>query len=112
MVKPLFNSHGWPSAYVHEDDVFRCDNQGVDRFLGRLEGNEVWRGVYVGEIVIGNRLLYREAEGREPRPVGKVPSAPGVPIQPWGMATCALPEGFRDVVLVDGKQPATDAGCF
>jgi hypothetical protein len=81
MIQHLFNSLGRPIAYVHEGNVSRYDNQVVDRFLGRLDGDELWRGVYVGEIVYGNRLLYREAESREPRPVGKVPSASGVPIR-------------------------------
>jgi hypothetical protein len=84
MLKHFFNSQGRPIAYVHDDCVFLYPN----RFLGRMDGDEVWHGVYVGEIVNGNRLLYREAEGREPRPAAKAIFAPGMPIQPWGVSAC------------------------
>jgi hypothetical protein len=99
----LFNSQGRPIAYIHEGNVFRYDGC----FLGRLDDNEVWHGTYVGGIVNGNRLLYREAEARESRPLGKLPLAPGMPYQPWGISPCPLPEGFRDVRIDGNPRDAT-----
>jgi hypothetical protein len=49
LLKHLFDSQGRAVAYVHEGGVFLYSN----RFVGRLDDNEVWHGTYVGEIVSG-----------------------------------------------------------
>jgi hypothetical protein len=102
MLKHLFNAWGRPVAYIYEDGVFLYSND----FVGRLDGNEIWHGKYVGKIVNGDRLLYREAVGREARPAGKAVFAPGVPIKPWGLAPCALPAPW----LIGGRRSPLGLG--
>jgi hypothetical protein len=61
-----FNLAGHPIAFAHQGKVY--NQQGI--FIGRLQGNEVWKGDYVGELV--------SAQGKPP----PAPSAPGTPAPP------------------------------
>jgi hypothetical protein len=31
------------------------------------------------------------------RPLRETPFSPGMPYRPWGVSSCALPEGFKDL---------------
>jgi hypothetical protein len=93
MLKPLFNSRGRPIAYIHEGMLFKYDGQ----FLGWLEDGEVWNGFYIGELVEGDRLLFDKAKADGVRPLRETPFSPGMPYRPWGVPSCPLPSGFRDL---------------
>jgi hypothetical protein len=95
MLQPLFNSKGRPIAYINDDKLFKYDG----KFLGWLEDGEVWNGRYLGEIVGENRLLFQEAKDGTERPLLETPFSPGMPYPPWGVSSCALPEGFRDLKI-------------
>jgi hypothetical protein len=93
LLQPLFNSHGRPTAYIHEDKLFKYDGQ----FLGWLEDGEDWHGRYVGEIVGGERLFFRESKADSERPLRETPFALGMPYRPWGVTSCPLPNEFIDL---------------
>ena len=59
MAKWLYNSRGNRIAFINEDRVFSRSG----RFIGRLDGDEVWHGSYKGEIVKDNRFLYNTRKG-------------------------------------------------
>jgi hypothetical protein len=54
MAKWLYNSSGTPVAFIKDDKVFSKHGH----FVGRLDGDEVWHGHYIGEILRGDRFLY------------------------------------------------------
>jgi hypothetical protein len=90
----LFNSRGRPVAFRSGVDVFSPSGA----FLGRLEGDELWNGVYRGELVRGDRLVRSYAargDDRElppPRQPVQVPTSPA-----GGRGAIGLPAGFHDV---------------
>ena len=43
----LYDSSGTPVAFMRDDRVFSR----YGHFIGRLDGNEVWHGRYIGEIL-------------------------------------------------------------
>lgn len=62
-----YNLAGHPIAFAHQGKVYNPN--GI--FVGRLQGNEVWCGAYVGELV--------SPEGEPPPPPGQAgaPAAAG-----------------------------------
>jgi hypothetical protein len=60
MASWLFNSSGIPIAFVDGNNVFSA----VGEFVGRLDGNEVWNGGYIGEIVRDVYLLHKTQPSR------------------------------------------------
>jgi hypothetical protein len=95
MASWLYNSSGRPIAFVSDDKVF--SRSGL--FMGRLDGNEVWHGSYKGEIVKGDRFLYKTNKGSVIRGTPGVPGTPGIPGLPGAKGSIALPAGYRDVEI-------------
>jgi hypothetical protein len=93
----LFDSHGHPIAFVSGTNVFARSGA----FIGRLEGGEVWRGRYVGEIVRDSRLLYNTSKGSTVRGTPGTPGTPGMPGLPGSRGGIGMPGGYRDVDLDD-----------
>jgi hypothetical protein len=93
MARWLFSSTGCPRAFVHEDKVFLRSG----RFLGRLDGNEVWHGRYRGEIVRGDLLLYKKGKGGLSRGTQGTPARPGIPRTPANRPSRSLPGGYRNI---------------
>ena len=88
----LFNSSGKPVAFVVDDKVFVRGGP----FLGYLDGNEIWHGRYKGEIVSGNRLLYKTGKGSVIRGRLGTPGRPGTPGIPGSIGSVRV-SGYTDV---------------
>lgn len=97
MSRWLFDSSGKPIAFVHSENVFSHGGE----FIGRLDGDEVWRGQYKGEIVNVDRLLYRNSRGAITRGTPGTPGRPGIPGRPGPKAPIGIPFGYRDFDLDD-----------
>lgn len=95
MAKWLYNSSGSPIAFIVDDKVFSTSGS----FIGRLDGNEVWHGSYKGEIVNGNRFLYKTTKGAVIRGTPGTPGTPGIPGIPGSISPITLSMGYRDVAL-------------
>lgn len=89
----LYNSGGQPIAYVDGENVFSSSG----RFVGRLSGNEVWHGAYIGEIVNGDRLLRRTYSSTTIRGIPGIPGTPGIPGRPGNIGVIGIPGGYEDV---------------
>lgn len=97
MARWLYNSGGRPIAFISDDKVFLRSG----RFMGRLDGNEVWHGSYKGEIVGDDRLLYKVNKNVAIRGTPGLPGMPGIPGIPGSKGGIAPPAGYRDLD-VDG----------
>jgi hypothetical protein len=93
MAKWLFDSAGIPIAFINDGKVF----SGSGLFLGRLEGSEIWHGSYRGEIMEGDRLLYKINRSSITRGTPGTPGTPGIPGTPGSRGSISLPSGYRDV---------------
>ena len=93
----LYNSSGTPVAFVKGDTVFSKHGH----FIGRVDGNEVWHGRYIGEILRGNRFFHNTRKSSVIRGTPGVPGTPGIPGLPGMKGYIALPAGYRDVELKD-----------
>ena len=93
----LYNSSGTPVAFVEGDKVFSR----YGHFVGRVDGNEVWHGRYIGEILRGNRFLHNTRKSSVIRGTPGVPGTPGIPGLPGMKGYIAPPAGYRDVELED-----------
>jgi hypothetical protein len=91
----LYDSHGIPIVFISGDNVFTKGG----RFLGRLDNGEVWHGRYAGEIVRGDRLLYKSGKGSVTRGTPGTPGSPGIPGMPGSKGSISLPSGYSDVKL-------------
>src|SRR5438093_6404244 len=89
----LYNSSGYPIAFIDQDNVFSK----TGRFIGRLDGNEVWHGSYKGEIVLDDRFLYDVAKSSLTRSMSGIPGSPGIPGIPGSKGATGLPSNFQDV---------------
>lgn len=89
----LFDSRGAPVAFVNGDNVF--SDRG--RFLGKLDGEEVWNGRYVGEIRTGDRFLRRRSGKAVIRGRPGIPGTPGMPGRPGQRGAIGMPGGYEDV---------------
>lgn len=99
MARWLYSSRGEPIAFVHGEHVFSS----TGRHVGQIDGNEVWNGRYLGEIVRGDLFLRRRGTGKESvvRGRGGTPGSPGVPGRPGNRGSSGLPGNFEDVELQD-----------
>lgn len=95
MAQWLFDSSGTPIAFINGDKVFSESGS----FIGRLDGDEIWHGEYKGEIVKGDRLLYKTSKGSVIRGMPGTPGIPGIPGTPGSKGSIGLPGGYRDVDL-------------
>jgi hypothetical protein len=91
----LFNSRGHPVVFVDQGNVYTKSL----KFVGRLDGNEVWNTQYVGEIVKDNRFLYNIRKGMKVKPTHGLPTLPKVPRLPTTTAPIAMPSGYKDVEI-------------
>jgi hypothetical protein len=91
----LYNSRGTPIAFLSGENVFSR----TGRFVGRLDGNEVWNGRYQGEIVSGDTFLFRRGMSSVVRGKPGTPGTPGIPGTPGSRGGRGLPGGFDDVEL-------------
>lgn len=91
----LFNSRGHPVAFIDRDNVYTKSL----KYIGRLDGTEVWNTQYIGEIVNDNRLLYSIKKGMKIKPTHGLPALPKVPPLPTTTARIAMPSGYKDVEL-------------
>ena len=97
MAKWLYNSSGTPVAFIRDDKVFSKHG----RFVGRLDGDEVWHSRYIGEILRGDRFLYDTKKGSVIRGTPSIPGTPGIPGLPGLKGTIVPPVGYQDVELKD-----------
>ena len=91
----LYNSRGIPIAFISGDNVFSRNG----RFVGCLDAGEVWNGSYRGEIVSGDRFLFRRGKSSVIRGMPGIPGTPGIPGIPGTRGAQGLPGGFGDVEL-------------
>jgi hypothetical protein len=90
----LFDSHGRPVAFRVGANVFSPSGE----FLGRLESDELWNGVYRGELLRGDRLVRAFASRGDDRAPHPAPPRPEIPTPPAGCrGAIGLPAGYRDV---------------
>lgn len=95
----LFDSAGQPVAFLAANRVFSRSGQlvGDIRSYSTPDAREVWHNSYQGEIVHGNRLLYKEGklldQDRGPAKDSPPPSPPRIP-EP--VPPESLPPGWRD----------------
>lgn len=75
MTKWLFDSRGSGVAFISGGNVFTAEG----KFVGKLEGNEIWNGSYVGEVIQGERLARRRMP---PMGLHGLPALPGLPSLP------------------------------
>ena len=95
MARWLYSSRGEPIAFVHGEAVFSS----TGHFLGRFDGNEVWHGKYVGEVIDDDRFLRRRGKDNVNRGRGGTPGSPGVPGRPGNKGDHGLPGNYEDVEL-------------
>jgi len=95
MAKWFFDSNGTPIVFLRGNKVFSKSGD----YIGRLKGNEVWHGSYKGEIVKGNRFLYRTTKGSVVHSPPSTPAGTSTPSSPSSKPGIALPSGYRDVQL-------------
>jgi len=95
MARWLYDSAGRPVAFIKDNKVFSQSG----RFIGRLDGNEVWHGSYKGEIVRDDRFLYKTTKGLVIRGMPGTPGIPGIPGIPGAKSGISVPAGYRDVEL-------------
>lgn len=91
----LYSSAGTPVAFIRDDKVFSRSG----RFIGRLDGDEVWHGRYIGEIMRGDRFLRDTRKGSVIRGTPGVPGTPGIPGLPGVKGAITIPPGYQDVEL-------------
>ena len=91
----LYNSSGSPIAFISGDNVFSRSG----RFIGRLEGHEVWHGSYCGEIVMDDRFLCKTSRGSTIRGIPGIPGTPGIPGIPGQKGGIAIPAGYQDIEI-------------
>ncbi len=95
MTKWLFDSHGKPIAFLSLNHVFSPGG----KFLGNLDGMEVWKGKYIGQIYKEDRLLYKKGKGYSSKGVPPIPATPPTPTPPGNKTALILPSGYEDVKL-------------
>lgn len=93
MAEWLYSSRGEPIVFIKDSKVFTRNG----RFVGRLEGNEVWHGRYKGEILQNNRFLYNTSKGSIIKGTPGTPGSPGIPGIPGSRGSIGLPGGYRDI---------------
>jgi len=81
---------GQPVAFISGKNVFSRSG----RFVGLLDGKEVWHGSYKGEIVKQNRFLYNTTKGSVIRGTPGIPGSPGIPGIPGSKVPLAFLVGI------------------
>jgi hypothetical protein len=89
----LFNSTGTPIAFASGANVFSADG----KFLGKIDGNEVWNGTYVGEIADHDYLFRRTSRAGAARMTPMSPMTPMTPMTPMSRVGRSLPSGYEDI---------------
>lgn len=95
MSKWLYNSSGTPIAFISGNNVFLKSGT----FLGKLQGDEVWNGNYIGEIVKDDYLARKTSTSHASRVSLVTPASPVSPVQPVGRVGTSLPSGFEDIKI-------------
>jgi hypothetical protein len=95
MSKWLYDSHGTGVAFVFGSNVFTA----VGKFVGKLDGNEIWNSVYVGEIIAGDRIAHRCVSSPGLRGVPASPGLPGLPGLPSLRSVLLYPATHEDLDL-------------
>jgi len=90
MSRWLYNSHGEPIAFISGQNAFSR----TGKWLGQLEGDELWKGEYIGEIVNGDYLLARHSKPGYSKGVPSTPGTPGIPGVPGTRGGRGLPAGY------------------
>ncbi|MEZ0325186.1 MAG: 4-fold beta flower protein [Fimbriimonas sp.] len=91
----LYNSKGRPIAFKDGRNVFSRKG----KFLGQIEGEDVWNGRYFATIVDGDTILCKLEPPGEPRSAPAPPGAPLTPGLPSDRAGKTLRGGYRDLSL-------------
>jgi hypothetical protein len=91
--KWFYNSKGRAIAFSVEKNVFTRRG----RFLGALDGEDVWNGRYIGSIVDGDQILYRlnYQSGTKDAPIP--PGSPGISSIPSDRAGRGIRSGYKDL---------------
>jgi hypothetical protein len=98
----LYDSKGQPVAFNALGHIVSR----ADRLIGTIRDiypgrQDIWHGVYKGEIVDGNRLLRIDPPPTEDRGGSPPPPLPGVPRTPRAIGRINLPPGYRDIDWAD-----------
>jgi hypothetical protein len=108
----LYDSKGRPVAF----DAAKHIVSRAGRFIGTIRGyyrgrQDVWHGIYKGEIVDGNRFLRVDPAPTEDRGGSAPPPLPQVPRIPDLVGPISLPPGHLDIDWADeGRLYAKPAG--
>jgi len=95
--KWLYNSQGKPIAFINSngDKVYSYDG----RFIGRLIGDRVMNGGYIGEVVMGD-YIFRNIYEPVNIPVDFLEEMPNVPVFPrYRGSWISLPYNYSDIVI-------------
>jgi hypothetical protein len=95
----LYDSRGIPIAFLAHNLVISNKREVIGDLRGYSPpGKDIWNGLYVGEIIKNNRLLFKEGEHGEDRGPTQIPnSIPEVPMVPKSIDPMDLPSGYRDL---------------
>jgi len=93
-MKWLYDSQGFPIAFIEEDEVFSP----VGEFIGKILKNEVYNGYYKGEIIDERFVVNRSKKykyiinGSSANP-RKIPNSPAL------KRRIELPQGLEDIEM-------------
>jgi hypothetical protein len=98
----LYDSKGQPVAFNALRHIVSRDG----RFIGTIRGytpgrQDVWHGIYKGEILDGNRLVRIDPPPTEDRGGGHPPPLPGLPRIPDPISPMTLPSNYSDINWAD-----------
>ncbi len=91
----LYNSKG--RAVAFRDGKYVFSRKG--KFLGQIEGEDVWNGRYFGTIVDSDTILCKLEPPGEPKSPPMPPGAPLTPGVPSDRMGKPMRGGYRDVNL-------------
>src|SRR5262249_7970918 len=103
----LFDSKGQPIAFRAHGLIISRTGRPIGDIRSYEPGQlDYWKNTYVGEVVDGNRFLFREGMYSNDRGPMWQPKhgLPRVPTVPTAIAAISLPSGFRDVEVDDGSR--------
>ncbi|MCF7717977.1 hypothetical protein H9X98_09720 [Aeromonas jandaei] len=93
MARWLFNSRGQGVAFVVGDNVFTKSS----KFLGKLEGDEIWNSSYVASIINDERIAVKTMKPLGLKGLPGLQGLPGLPGLPGLKGSRLFPVGYKDL---------------